>query len=99
MAGAPFGNQNAAKAKRWSAAIDRALERRVGREGLEAQQQALNDLADKFLAAVADGDKDALGGYKELADRVDGRVSQTAGEDDATPTIHRVVIDLVRKDA
>jgi hypothetical protein len=70
--GAPFGNQNAAKAKKWTAAIERALARRAGK----AFAEALDDLADKFIAAVENGDKDALPGFKEFGDRIEGRTVQ-----------------------
>lgn len=67
--GAPFGNQNAAKGKKWAAAIQRALEKRSGKEFAEA----LDDLAEKFLAAVEAGD---IAGYRELGDRLDGKPAQ-----------------------
>jgi hypothetical protein len=80
---APFGNQNAAKAKRWTAAIDRALERRAG-VSLRTAQQELDDLADKFLTAVETGQSDFLPGFRELGDRLEGKAAQSVavtGED------------------
>lgn len=68
MAGAPIGNQNAVKAKRWTAAIERALEKRRS-AGIEA----LDELAEKFLAACDAGDLQA---FKELGDRLDGKPKQ-----------------------
>ena len=73
--GAPAGNQNAAKAKRWSAAIERALERRKG-VGLRAQQEALDELAERFLVAVEAGEAGAISGYRELGDRLEGKAVQ-----------------------
>lgn len=76
MAGAPKGNQNAAKAKLWSSAINRALENRTRQQGKEA----LDDLAEKLLALCDQGDLAAL---KELGDRIEGKPAQTihgAGE-------------------
>ena len=67
--GAPLGNQNAAKAKKWTAAIERALAKRSGKEFAEA----LDDLAEKFIAAVEAGD---IAGYRELGDRLDGKPAQ-----------------------
>jgi len=67
--GAPLGNQNAAKAKKWAAAVERALCKRSGKELAEA----LDDLADKFITAVENGD---INGYRELADRLDGKPAQ-----------------------
>jgi hypothetical protein len=68
--GAPVGNQNAAKAKVWAAAIDRALEARASR--LE-QKNALDALAEVLLEKAAHGDITAL---KELGDRLDGKPTQ-----------------------
>ena len=67
--GAPLGNQNAAKAKKWAAAVERALCKRSGKELAEA----LDDLAEKFIDAVEAGD---IAGYRELADRLDGKPAQ-----------------------
>lgn len=71
MAGAPVGNQNAAKAKVWHAAICRALERRTASraDGLKE----IDALAEKLLDAVASGDLAAL---KEFGDRMDGKPAQ-----------------------
>lgn len=67
--GAPLGNQNAAKGKPWQSAINRALAKRSRVE----QTQALDDLAEKFLDAVAQGD---IAAFKELGDRLDGKSVQ-----------------------
>jgi hypothetical protein len=80
--GAPAGNQNAAKAKQWAAAIERALERR-GDPTIDPDKpiartpkaKALDDLADKFLSAV-ELPSTGIRGYQELGDRLDGKVSQ-----------------------
>jgi hypothetical protein len=69
MAGAPIGNQNAAKEKRWAMAIERALAKRSRVE----QVEALDDLAEKLLAKCDAGDLQAL---KELGDRLDGKAKQ-----------------------
>ena len=66
MAGAPIGNKNAAKAKLWTAAIERALENRSRKQG----KQALDELAEKLLVACDAGEGWAL---KELGDRLEGR--------------------------
>lgn len=73
--GAPLGNQNAAKAKVWQAAIMRALDKR----SKLAQREALDDLAEALLDKAGEGDLAAL---KELGDRLDGRPAQaiTGGE-------------------
>lgn len=67
--GAPLGNQNAVKAKRWEQAISRALELRSRRDQIEA----LDELAEVLLSKAADGDMAAL---KELGDRLDGKPAQ-----------------------
>lgn len=65
---APLGNQNAAKAKLWTAAIERALEKR----GV-SKVEALDSLAEKLLMKADDGDMQAL---KELGDRLEGKPKQ-----------------------
>ena len=78
MAGAPIGNQNAVKSKRWQQAIDRALENRSKAAGIEE----LDALADKFLDAVA---AEGITGFRELGDRMDGKAAQeVTGKIDAT---------------
>jgi len=66
---APPGNQFAVKAKRWSLAIDKALENRCKGDGIKA----LENLAEKLLAACEQGDITAL---KELGDRLEGKPAQ-----------------------
>src|SRR5688572_12718055 len=75
---APLGNQNAAKAKVWAAAINRALERR---KPADERIKAIDELADQLIAQCYTGDLAAL---KELGDRLDGKPAQiVAGEPDA----------------
>ena len=76
--GAPAGNQNAAKAKQWSAAIHRALEKRGSGDKLKA----LDELAEKLLANCDQGDLPAL---KELGDRIDGKPAQVIAGDEENP--------------
>lgn len=76
--GAPVGNQNAAKAKMWAAAIARALEKRGGGD----KAVALDALAEKLLLACDQADLQAL---KELGDRLDGKPKQTVGGDEDAP--------------
>ncbi len=88
--GAPEGNQNALKAKRWLQAIDRALEKRSKFAGI----QALDELAEKLLKRADDGDMSAL---KELGDRIDGKPAQAITGADGGPvqveSIKRIVVD------
>jgi hypothetical protein len=80
---APVGNQNAAKAKVWHAAILRALDKR----GAGDRVAALDELAGKLLDLVSTGDLAAL---KEFGDRLDGKPAQAVavsgdGEGGAIP--------------
>jgi len=90
---APKGNQNAAKAKLWTAAIERALAKRSRVDAKEA----LDELAEKLLGKCDEGDMAAL---KELGDRLEGKPAQAiigGGEDDPPLTV-KGVIELVRPD-
>lgn len=80
MAGAPLGNKNAAKAKLWSAAIERALKKRSKVDAKEA----LDKLAEQLLLKCDQGDITAL---KELGDRLEGKPAQglLIGEDKENP--------------
>lgn len=69
---APLGNQHAAKAKVWSAAIQRALDKRSKLE----QKEAIDALAERLLALCDEGD---LGALKELGDRLEGKAVQSLG--------------------
>lgn len=67
--GAPLGNQNGAKAKVWSAAIERAL----GKRSAISKLEAIDELAEQLLKACDKGDIAAL---RELGDRLDGKPAQ-----------------------
>lgn len=84
--GAPKGNKNAAKAKVWSAAIERALAKRSA----EGRVEALDALAEKLLSLCDEGD---LGALKELGDRLEGKAAQAVlvGGDEENPVRHSVV--------
>ena len=69
MAGAPEGNQNPAKGKKWKAAIDRALETRSRVEGREM----LDALADELINQALAGEQWA---FQQLGDRLDGKAAQ-----------------------
>lgn len=69
MAGAPLGNQSAAKGNRWRTAIDSALENRSRVD----QVNALEEIAMALLTLAKAGDLSAI---KELGDRLDGRAKQ-----------------------
>jgi hypothetical protein len=97
--GAPLGNKNAAKAKRWQSAIDRALERRCKSDGIKE----LDRLADVYLDTIeemtqsTDKRGPSIAGFADLADRLDGRAQTAvtvAGDPDNPLTIvERIVTD------
>jgi len=93
--GAPLGNQNAAKAKRWTAAIERALERRSRVEG----QQELDRLADTFLEAIenmtigTEKRGPSIAGFAELGDRLEGKPQQAVELSSNPEAPLRLVID------
>jgi hypothetical protein len=80
--GAPVGNTNGAKAKRWQKAIERALARAGG--DIDA---GLAPIADSVVAAARSGDKDA---WREIGDRLDGKPAQTIQGDDNAPIVFRI---------
>lgn len=84
---APIGNQFAVKAKRWSAAIDRALANRSKARGIEA----LDELAEKLLLAAEQGDLTAL---KELGDRLEGKPAQIISGPDGGDVPFKFSLDL-----
>lgn len=98
--GAPLGNQNAAKGKRWAAALERALERRAtGKpppEDVSDLIRGFDQAADSFIARLFDT-KD-LGYFKELGDRFDGKAAQAIdlGSDPERPLVAKVVREIVR---
>ena len=85
-AGAPKGNNNAAKAKVWTAAIERALEARSKLEGKKLMDEAAQALVDKAI----DGDVSAL---RELGDRLEGKPGQsmTLSGDENNPVRYSVI--------
>lgn len=89
--GAPAGNQNATKAKVWTAAIERALQKRGTKK-----INALDDLAEKLLANCDLGDMQAL---KELGDRLEGKPAQTVALGNANNEPFRVSKDWEKSPA
>ena len=77
---APVGNRNAAKAKVWSAAIERALDKRAAE-----RMPAINELAEKLIEMGLMGDLPAL---KEIGDRLEGKPHQST---DVTATVDATV--------
>ena len=78
MAGAPIGNDNAAKGKEWRNAIRRALAHKHG-----SVQDGLLAIARQLVDKAEEGDLTAL---KEIGDREDGKPAQAiVGEEGAAP--------------
>lgn len=71
---APQGNQFAAKSRVWTQAINNVLDRRHP----NGRMAALEDLAEKLIAAVESGDLAAL---REFGDRMEGKPSQALSVD------------------
>lgn len=82
MAGAPAGNRNAVKAKIWTAAVMRAIDRLYAPEnamGVASTSRGIDALADRFLAlSSASSEFVQMAFFKELADRIEGRVPYAA---------------------
>lgn len=92
-AGAPHGNQNAVKAKRWNQAIDRALAKRCKGDAIKA----LDELAEKFLDAIEESAQGTekrgpgFAGFDHLRDTLDGKPAQVVTGADGGPLIVNVV--------
>ena len=101
MAGAPLGNTNAAKAKRWEAALIRAIEAypdEISTDGSNALMNGLNKAATEFVKKMID--EANLGFFREFGDRLDGKSAQSVtlanadGEEFKTITrIENVIVD------
>ena len=91
--GAPVGNKNASRAKKWREAIMRALARKA-----DSVDSGLDKAADKLVAlAIDEGDRWAI---DHIADRLDGKPAQAiVGDDDFAPiALREIVIRSVRPD-
>ena len=98
-----IGNQNAAKAKRWSAAIERALEAYPNppdSSGCTPLMVGLNNAAHQFVHKVMiEGD---VAFFREFGDRIEGKVSQsidaTLSNPDGTGLFSKAVLEVVAVD-
>lgn len=85
MAGAPLGNDNRARSKRWAAAIERAVEawpNEPSSENCNALIKGLNQAAHAFVGKML-AEKD-IAFFREFGDRLDGKAKQQTeitGED------------------
>lgn len=92
QSGGQPGNQNATKNRPWAQAIQRALRKRSKSDQIEA----LDELAEKFLNSVEEGN---VADFKELGDRLDGKPSQQvvhAGDSDNPVRIEKIVREVVK---
>lgn len=78
------GNKNASKAKVWTAAIERALEKRTRSE----QKEALDELAEKLLVQCESGNLQAL---QELGNRLEGKPTQHVDHSGQVNQTHTVI--------
>lgn len=77
--GAPVGNQNAKKAKRWQDALLKALTRYENPAAQIAAGQALDKIAELVVMQALAGDKDS---WVEIGNRLDGKPAQAIVGDD-----------------
>ena len=84
------GNQAAAEARRWQAAVDRALEKRSRRDQIEA----LDAIAELYVDQCLSGDMLTI---KDLADRMDGKPKQAivGGDEGDSPVRVSAVVEYV----
>lgn len=71
--GAPKGNQNAAKGKRWQEALVKALAQFENKDAGIEMGQALSKIAEKVVAQAIAGERDAI---QEIGNRLDGKPAQ-----------------------
>lgn len=96
MAGAPLGNQNAAKAKRWQDALHKALVRFESLDGKIKAGEALDKIAENVVLMALEGNRDA---WQEIGNRLDGKPAQAiigGDEDDPPIKVQKVERVLVR---
>jgi len=74
MAGAPVGNKNAQKGKRWLEALDKALKQYTDKSKKIEAGQALDRIAKMVVKEALDG---AFWAIEEIGNRLDGKPSQS----------------------
>ena len=84
---APLGNQNAKKAKKFSQALERYLER--------VDREALDKVAAKLFEKAIEGNDSSI---KELIDRMDGKAVQAivGGDENDNPIQFTGTIKLLK---
>lgn len=92
MAGAPLGNTNGAKGRRWQDALHKALARFSSVDPPVAMGEALDRIAYQVVEKALNGDRDCI---TEIANRLDGKAAQSitvGGDPDQPLEIQRRVI-------
>lgn len=104
MAGAPIGNQNAAKARKWRDAIERVLTNWPNKPETPLQsERGLHEAAFLFVSKMMQ--EQDLGFFKEFGDRMDGKPAQAiVGDNDADPVnvyakIERAIVHAKDRDS
>ena len=85
--GAPLGNENAAKGRRWRDALNKALARYSNPARQVSAGEALDKIAHNVVDAAVKGDKACI---DEIATRLDGKAPQAhvGGDEDSQPIKH-----------
>jgi hypothetical protein len=91
---APLGNQNAVKGRRWSKAIERAVDAWPERAISLEINKGLDKMAYEFVARMVETKDIAF--YREFGDRIDGKAPQAIVGDDELPPVIRGVVTLVK---
>lgn len=89
--GAPKGNQNNAKGKRWQEALTKALAQYEDKTAGIKRGQALAKIAERVIERALAGEKDA---WQEIGNRLDGKPAQAvelAGKDGGP-----IVVEIVK---
>jgi hypothetical protein len=94
--GAPLGNTNASRGRRWAHAVERAMNAYPDRAVSLEINRGIDNAAHEFVAQLMAA-KD-LGFFKEFGDRIDGKPAQAvtlSGDEDnpvAIATIERKIV-------
>ena len=86
MAGAPTGNQNASRGKRFASKLEKRIE----------DLKAMDGIVDALITKALDGDLSAI---KEVADRLDGKSKQQVdlgGQNGENPLVTAINIRFVK---
>jgi len=96
--GAPFGNHNAAKGRRWAKAVERAVDAWPERAVSLEVNKGIDNMAWEFVREMVTTKDIAF--FREFGDRIDGKAvqaSEISGPDGGALQL-RGVISLVKPD-